>query len=299
MLTSESLFTPPFEDGSVVHVKRFYTNPDGDPVLLVHGSIENSRIFWSKSGKGLAPWLAEQGYDVFAVDTRGHGASKPKISRATNWGLDDVFLGDFPACLDLIAGLKGPDANVHCMAHSWGGVLWLAFFARHEYRDRVRSFVFFGSKRRITVHNWQRYVYAILFWGLIGSFAAWIKGYLPAVALRLGSDNETRKTNSQTNRWVQKTAWTDPDDEFDYSAALKNMKLPPVLSMTGVKDKFLGHPKDVKLLLEESGIALDAYKLIGRSEGNLHDYGHIDLLTHKEAGKDVFVIVDAFLKAIA
>ncbi|HIN39000.1 MAG TPA: esterase, partial [Flavobacteriales bacterium] len=41
-----------------LHVKRFFTDKKGQPVLMLHGSIENGKIFYSSSGKGLAPYLA-------------------------------------------------------------------------------------------------------------------------------------------------------------------------------------------------------------------------------------------------
>ena len=42
-------------------------------LLLIPGSIENGHIFYSKSGKGFAPWMAERGFDVFVADLRGRG----------------------------------------------------------------------------------------------------------------------------------------------------------------------------------------------------------------------------------
>ena len=38
-------------------LKRIYQNKDGPVLFFLHGSIENGRIFYSNSGKGLAPFL--------------------------------------------------------------------------------------------------------------------------------------------------------------------------------------------------------------------------------------------------
>ncbi len=57
-LQQESLFIPlsPFSKDEL-HLKRVYKKGLlGPPVFMLHGSIENGRIFYSDSGKGLAPY---------------------------------------------------------------------------------------------------------------------------------------------------------------------------------------------------------------------------------------------------
>ena len=56
-----------------LHLKRIFQNPNGITVFLMHGSVEDGRIYYSKSGKGLAPFLAQQGYDVFEIDNNHKG----------------------------------------------------------------------------------------------------------------------------------------------------------------------------------------------------------------------------------
>ena len=66
---------------------------------MVHGMVEDGRIFYHKSGKGLACYLAKQGYDVYVVDLRGIGQSTPKISADSDHGqtepLEMIFLRSF------------------------------------------------------------------------------------------------------------------------------------------------------------------------------------------------------------
>ncbi len=54
---TESIFIP-FAEGELLHVKRFYVDANAPALLLIPGSIENGHIFYSKSGKGFAPWMA-------------------------------------------------------------------------------------------------------------------------------------------------------------------------------------------------------------------------------------------------
>ena len=57
------------------------TEPKGIPVLMIHGIVEDGRIFYHNSGKGLGSFLAKHGYDVYVADLRGIGKSTPKIHR--------------------------------------------------------------------------------------------------------------------------------------------------------------------------------------------------------------------------
>jgi hypothetical protein len=69
------------------------------------------------------------------------------------------------------------------------------------------------------------------------------------------------------------------------------------LYLTGKNDRVLGHPTDVQLLMNETGINQPKeFRIIGKNEGHLHDYDHISLLTHPDAVKDHFPFVLEWLK---
>ena len=51
--------------------------PSAGPVLCLHGAIGNSRIFYTEHGKGLACFLADQGFLVYCADFAGRGLSRP------------------------------------------------------------------------------------------------------------------------------------------------------------------------------------------------------------------------------
>jgi len=104
----------------------------------------------------------------------------------------------------------------------------------------------------------------------------------------MGSDNETIKSHRQTNVWVYSKGWIDWVDGFDYGAALKKLSLPPILSVTGEGDEVLGHPTDVKYLLEEIGEQEYTFKILGKSTGYKNNYDHITILTHTDCTEDHF-----------
>ncbi|MCB9256413.1 MAG: alpha/beta fold hydrolase [Chitinophagales bacterium] len=289
----ESIFIP-FEGGEL-HLKRIFSNPDGPPAFLLHGSMENGKIFYSKSLKGYAPFLADQGYDVYVVDMQGRGESRPKMSRKSTYGQVDVIKTDIPLCLAKIKEIKG-DVPVFAAAHSWGGVLLLAYMARFDHN--IKNAVLFGVKRYITVRNWEYFKKLRLGWYFLGKLLIPIYGFYPATKLGAGSDEEPSQHYKQINAWLKVgSKWIDNVDGFDYGKALEEKQLPPLLFIAGKNDRLLGRPKDVQLLMEEVKHAKKDYWFLAKESGFMHDYGHIDMLTHKDAPKDFFGKIATWLKA--
>lgn len=292
-IQQESVFTQVGEHS--LHMRRFYRNPEGQPIWMVHGSIEDGRIFYSSSGKGLAPFLAARGYDVFVADLRGRGKSTPSINKHSRWGLAENLQKDFPAYIQKIKEIKG-DQPQHWMAHSWGGVLQLAYLARYQPPVAIKSLTFFGSKRRINTFSLNKLFQVNIIWSLFSRLLIKKFGYLPAKRFKIGSDSESDRSHSETHQWVVAKDWLDWRDGFDYRKALQNTKLPPLLSLTGANDRVLGHPYDVRALARETGDATVKVQVVGKAEGFRHDYDHINLLTHPDAPGDHFQTVLAWLQ---
>lgn len=263
---------------------------NGAAILLIHGAIENSKIFYSINGKGLAPFLAENGYDVFLTDLRGKGKSTPESkSGKVTGGQFEVITQDLPAIMNEINKIKGQNCPIHLMAHSWGGVLISAFMARFSSQfSNVQSIVFFASKRKIYVQHLKRWIMVDLAWTVLGSLATHMAGYLPARRLRMGADDEPAQFYFQCNKWVYSNSWIDPIDQFNYHKAFEKIKWPPIFSLTGLNDHSLGNIKCVHRMLNEMLVGKENRLLLSKSNGNLHNYGHIDILTHPDAPNDHF-----------
>lgn len=285
-ILAESLFIP-VTPTDTLHLKRFSQSRQGPPVFLVHGSIENGRIFYSNSGKGFAPYLASRGYDVFVADLRGRGQSTPPISAASDFGLHHTLTEDFPAFINKIKELKG-DVPQYWGAHSWGGVLMLAYLARPTVPVQVQAMAFFASKRRISIWSPKKFFMVDVMWNWFAKATVAAGGALYAKQLRMGSDSETRLTHRQTHEWVVNKRWLHWHDAYDYAEALQRIKLPPTLYLTGAKDDVLGHPVDVQKLLQETGCPRSKFTLLSKANGYRHNYDHINILTHPDAQQDHF-----------
>ena len=107
--------------------------------------LKTAVFFIPKKGKGLACYLARQGFDVYVADLRGRGKSKPAIDKDADYGQTEAITQDLPAFIRYVFEQTGQ--NMHLVAHSWGGVLLASTLARFaELRPKILSKVCFGTK---------------------------------------------------------------------------------------------------------------------------------------------------------
>lgn len=272
------------------------SSKQGIPILLIHGSIEDSRIFHSSSGKGFAPYLAKKGFDVFAPDLPGKGKSIPKVGKDLNHSQSDFIHRDLTDYLSFIRRFY-PEEKIRFGAHSWGGVLILAWYALYGNPNQIGNMVFFGSKRRVAVKSARRFFVLDLMWSGLGKLSTAIAGYLPARSLRFGSENEPAEFYRQTNEWVYSKKWIDHQSGKDIARLLRSKSIPPVLYVAAIKDHVLGNPTDVERLMVETGSDETSFLLLAKNNGNMRDYNHIDMLTAPECPEDHFPLAALWLKS--
>jgi predicted alpha/beta hydrolase len=287
-VTQESIYIQ-LDEQQTLHLRRIYnTTKTGPTVLFVHGAVENGKIFYTHSNKGLAPYLAEQGYVCYVADLRGRGESRPAISPRAQYGQTEAITEDIPAYIAKIKELEGAPPS-YWVAHSWGGVLMNSVFARYpDYINEVKACAYFGTKRSLYNHHPKKYFQGNIIWYFLAPILAKKYGYLPAKKLKWGSDDETQKSHYQSMQWAKRRPWVDSDDGFDYAKVVSHMHLPPTLHIAGVKDKALAQPIDIQKFMDESGKGKQSLKIYGCKHGHKHDYDHINMLTHPSAKHDQF-----------
>jgi pimeloyl-ACP methyl ester carboxylesterase len=103
---------------------RRFGAPSSPPALLVQGATDSSSTWWR-----VGPWLSEQGFDVIAVDLRGHGRSADD----GKWG-GDVFTRAALDLVETIGELRPDTRSVDLLvAHSLGTVVALTCVAEHPW----------------------------------------------------------------------------------------------------------------------------------------------------------------------
>ena len=265
---------------------------------MYHGAIENGRIFYSEKGKGLGCFLAEQGFNVYVADFRGRGKSRPHITEDSDHGYYECIVHDIPDIVNYVASKT--EQPVHVVCHSWGGVLFNSALVRFKaLQQQVQSLVCFGTKRQVLVWNPERLLKVSMVWNRLAPLISRRRGYLDAERLKIGADFETHRSISQSVSWVKPSPWVDPVDGFNYEAAARKMHWPPVWHLTGIKDKALGHAKDVEVFIKETHNPNTRFDILSTKTGAHLDYDHINILTHPKTRTDHFPQVADFMLANA
>ena len=292
-IEQDSIFIP-YLDGKLHlrQIKPVNADMSKPPIFMLHGAMSNGRVFYSDSGKGLACFLAESGFVVYVLDTYGRGLSTPKLRRGSKLGQGQVIRDQLPLIHHYIVSLHRNNPAIHWCGHSWGGVLMASAISRFPlFQESIASLVTFGTKRSIKIKSLKKWLMVDIGWNKIAPLIAWSHGYLPADRWRMGMDNESRSSLAQSIDWVRGD-WIDSDDGFDYGKAAVNTanqgKWPKAWFIAGLGDEVLGHPEDVLRMIQECQFADVRYTLLSKAEGYCHDYGHADMLTHKDARSDHF-----------
>lgn len=136
------------EDEAITHAQGFLTSWDGKRlfwqswastdaharrarVALMHGYGEHSSRY-----AHVAAALVRAGYDVWAMDARGHGRSEGVDAHVA---LYDEYVLDFERLVDLIDEEWGTQTPLFVLGHSNGGLIALRYAMRRP--EAVRAFV--------------------------------------------------------------------------------------------------------------------------------------------------------------
>lgn len=273
-----------------LHLRRLWCGDKGrgEPVLMFHGAAEDGRIFYSHSGLGLACWLARNGFEVFVPDLRGRGKSWPAINQHSDFGFHEMIVEDIPALAAAVRRCAG-DREQIWISHSLGGPLAVAALARHGAEALgVGRLVHFAARRRVCATGLRRRLLVDLLWNRLGRLAVAVEGYLPAPALRLGTARESARCFHDGLRWAHDIQWLDPEDDFDYGAALAAGTWPRSLYLASSADRAFGHPDDVRDFMHEVGQHDGRLLVVGTAAGGSVDYSHTGILLRPEAEAELF-----------
>jgi len=95
------------------------TTPKPTPLLFVHGSFSDARV-WDEN---FLPWFAHHGYEAHAVSLRGHGLSEGH-SHLHNWRLAD-YVADLEKTVQTMPG------SPLLIGHSMGGMVVQKYLENH------------------------------------------------------------------------------------------------------------------------------------------------------------------------
>lgn len=292
------------------------------PVILAHGVATNHLCMDLVEGGSLARHLAAQGFDVWALDLRGHGASRkgPKGSKASKRSFDDYVKHDVPAAIRHVKTQTGAE-GVAWVGHSMGGMIAYAYLGNGG--AGIDALVAIGSPGSLRQHGLIRgaagmgplvAVFPQVYSRAFGKFHANVfRGWsafhldnfvydrrnltrderklLAATALENFSRSEVRTFS----RWVKKERFASDDGSIDYAANLSRIRTPALL-VSGSADRIVP-PSNVQYVMSRLASADKTHRLFGRLSGDARDWGHVDLIAGRLADAEVFPEISAWLDA--
>lgn len=294
-----------------------------EPVILCHGLGANRfNLDIRDDGHGqdrlsLALFLARAGFDVWVLETRGHG--RATVTPGEQWTAEDELAEDVPVALQTVLDATGAQ-EVFWVGHSWGGVLQYLFQARgHPLADRVKGLVAVGSPGTLDVQPelpWLRPLGAFLVKGLriglpIRFLARWslplVHGLallprllLPRQAVMEGRflmrlfanlpEDVPRGWLEHALGYARRGGFTTPEgDRVD----LSRLRL-PLLLLSGTMDR-IAPPEALAYVADQAQSDDVTLRVMGRAHGCRVDYGHGGLLVAREAPDEVHPVIREWL----
>lgn len=310
------------EDGATIVLHR---HPgDGPPVLVVHGISANARSWDLTPERSLAVYLAENGFDPWLLDMRGHGEALNDAEGHRQWGgwsLDDYGRIDIPAAVSFVRAHTGAE-RVGYVGHSLGGMVGAIYAGTVAGGDEsLFALVAVGSPLDFTdpdrLMDWAltlaRVPMPVVPTDLGASVQAWlgpkdtpldrtvdlllINDIDPAVRPLLYRTVPAPMTSGELRQLAQALpaeSFVDPEGSVDYRAALANIHT-PTLVIAGRADQIA--PVDrVMAYYTDIGAAEKRLIIAGRASGFAADYGHLDLTMGDHARAEIYPEIAAWLR---
>lgn len=308
----------PTDDGATVALHHHAGR--GPPVLLVHGISSNHRFFDLDAERSMAGWLAERGWDVWALDLRGHGAALRDADgrlQQAGWTLDDYGRHDVPAAVAHVRACTGYE-TVHYVGHSMGGMVG-AIYAATGGADALASVTYLGSPGTFTRDApIVRAALTSLDAGGTALLAFDTRPFAETAAdLRLHTAIQARLYNRENYtpesiermlrtvvspisrgemrhfaRMIRRERFTSWDGSVDYLAALRDVEVPALL-VAGMADGIV-QPAWVEAYADAFGGPVELVRA-GTAYGFATDYGHLDYVLGERADEEIYPRVGAWL----
>ena len=289
----------------------------GEPVLLVHGIASNA-AFWDVSEElSVAKRLQSAGFDVWALDERGHGEAKRTPSRKKQrfgWIIDDYGFYDIDAAIQHIQS-KGHD-RLHYIGHSLGGMALAPYLYMHG-SDALQSITVMGSPMDFQNPD--------LLWQLSNTVAvfappqiptnqlAWMGSLLPTTPFAVDQFLFAEDSMSPTERRQMYQRVVSPltrpevlqlyqamrdgafksSDGMDYRAVLGQINT-RALVIAGRGD-YVATSDRVYGYYTALGSSQKHWLVMGTDYGFDHDYGHLDMVISQAAIKELLPILILWL----
>jgi len=282
----------------------------GPPVVLIHGFAQN-RYSWHTSTRSMSAYLAQQGWDVWNLELRGHGRSRAA-------GHTEQFSDYVEDILRFQAALPEPGFWV---GHSLGGCVAYAGAAAASGAGSPRGVIGIGAVYRfgrtgpllpalcrlthrvpkakalgrIQIHTGLSGKVLSRLFPLMNSAAYWapMAGWWPgSIERELAAERMSEGFDWIPVRiWKEMSEWA-ATDTVPWDGAWRGTDV-PVLVILGDKDS-MQHPDDGRAAYDRSGSQDRTLKIFNDWDDG-HHFGHLDLVLGCHAPEHVWPAIDAWM----
>lgn len=309
-LTREALKVPAGADGPALAVQRTRRpeGPSRPPLVLVHGFAQN-RFTWGVTGRSMAAYLAEAGFDVLNLELRGHGASRAYGSG--NARHFDEYVDDLVRVAERCA--QPP----FVMGHSLGGAVCVGAatrvqlaglvhlagiftFATQNPTIRAAARLSLGFEPMLTATpirvstGWAGELLGRLYSVVeIAGYTAPIAGWVPdSIERPLLEERLARGFDwTSVEVWLQMCRWA-LGEPLSYAEAFREVEV-PLLVVAGDHDR-LAPPADARACLLGSG-STDRQMVVFDAFHHQVHWGHVDLILGRKAPEEVWPRIATWL----
>ena len=215
-------------DGFTLQATHFTATGPCKGHLIVAGATGAPQRIYQR----FAQYCAEQGVDVWTLDYRGIGLSKPASLRGFEMNYLDWARLDLAALLDHVANTAtGP---IWMVGHSYGGHA----FGLLPGKERIQRFATFATGAGW--HGWMPWLeqLRVLFmWHILGPLIVKAKGYLAWSLLGMGEDLP-RNVFLQWRHWCQWPRYFFDDPEQPHFAKAFAEVAIPIRAINATDDKW-------------------------------------------------------------
>lgn len=318
----------PTDDGWALAMHHWPARGDKrrHPILMVHGFAANRLHFDLDERYSFARAARNRGFDVYILELRGAGLSRAPGGRDRvlfQWGFGDYAERDLPTAVATVLERSGAP-SLHGVGHSMGGMLFYAIGTQS--RAELKSIVAIGSplvhqldlgpnERRllqvamtITPESANSRVPLRKLLEVSGYFISLgtrlADGILfnaanvePTIMARMAreaiADIPLKLVLELTHHMAGQNGTNSP---YEYENNLSAIRV-PVLAIGGSVDR-VARPTSVTAAVARLVSADVRYREMGTAYGDRTDYGHVDLLTGRNAPEEVYPILLDFLEEV-
>ena len=318
-------------DGWALALYRYrtpYRTSRWGPVLLVHGLGANRFNMDAPVDEiSLARYLHDRGHDVWIVELRGAGRSRPAnwpVRRRRLFDFDDYVQKDVPAVIRRVLDKSG-SPHLHWVGHSMGGMLAYAAMIHFDHRlfksvVTIGSPAFTGVKHPLVDQLYRlRPLLKVVRW-LPYRSVGYLTAVFPEMALRsvgiLGANVANMEAAhlrqygprilhdlpapllKQFAEWYGGVGgFARTDGLLGYWEHLDRIRS-PLLIIAGGGD-VLTPVNDLRSIFESVASTDKRFLVCSREHGFSVDYGHIDLVLGTRAREEVYPHVAGWIETHA